>query len=318
MTVRENLIIRPYQWSDMKTLADIANAVNEKIGAEHRTTADELRSYFETPSFDMANDSFIIERDGEILGMSDLEFSKATGRGWADGAVSPDHWGEGIGSQLVSLAEARCMDRAQAECPPDMPISIIRYTPDGNTAAIRLFERRGYQHTRSFYQMRMALDQPVDAPLLPGTLELRDFTPEAVNAIYEANEEAFADHWGFEREDFADWEQYVLKSPQTDTSLWLIAYDGDEIAGLAINRPYGEGDPKMGYVGTLGVRRAWRKQGLGLALLKHSFARFQERGYTRAGLGVDAASLTNAVALYERAGMHIHTRSVVYTKMLRT
>ena len=65
------------------------------------------------------------------------------------------------------------------------------------------------------------------------------------------------------------------------------------------------------------ARRQWRKQGLGSALLTHSFALFQERGYIRAGLGVDASSLTNAVALYERAGMHVHSRYLLYRKMLR-
>jgi mycothiol synthase len=78
-----------------------------------------------------------------------------------------------------------------------------------------------------------------------------------------------------------------------------------------------DGDEQMGWVARLGVRRPWRRQGLGEALLRTSFARFQTVGYTRAGLMVDASSLTNAVALYERAGMHVQKRTLVYRKMLR-
>ncbi len=48
----------------------------------------------------------------------------------------------------------------------------------------------------------------------------------------------------------------------------------------------------MGWVGTLGVVREWRRHGLGLALLQHSFQQFYQRGKRKVGLGVDAQSLT--------------------------
>ncbi|MEP7290782.1 MAG: GNAT family N-acetyltransferase [Chloroflexota bacterium] len=323
MIVRENLTIRPYQMSDVQALAEIANAVNEAIGSEHRTNASEMRSYFELPSFDIANDSFVIERGGQIVGMTDLEFSAASGRSWVDGRVHPDFWRQGIGAQLISLTEARVLERGEAECAPEQPISLHRHAVDTNTAAIRLFKARGYSHVRSYYRMRKALDQPINVagdavPPLPGGLVLRPFD-EARDArtVYEAHEEAFEDHWGFERDSFEDWVHYKLRRPGADTSMWLVAYDGDEIAGMCLSRPYSEHEPELAYVNVLGVRRPWRKQGLGSALLQQSFALFQERGFRHAGLGVDSSSLTNAVALYERAGMHVHEREGAYRKMLR-
>ena len=57
-------------------------------------------------------------------------------------------------------------------------------------------------------------------------------------------------------------------------------------------------------MGILGVRRPWRKRGLGLALLLHSFSAFHRRGQRRVSLGVDAGSLTGALRLYERAGSY--------------
>ena len=62
----------------------------------------------------------------------------------------------------------------------------------------------------------------------------------------------------------------------------------------------------MGWVRVLGVRRPWRRRGLGLALLIHSFAKLRQRGKQRAGLGVDSSSLTGATGLYEKAGMQVH------------
>jgi ribosomal protein S18 acetylase RimI-like enzyme len=67
------------------------------------------------------------------------------------------------------------------------------------------------------------------------------------------------------------------------------------------------------------VRRPWRKRGLGLALLNHSFGEFYRRGYRRVGLGVDAQNLTGALRLYEKAGMRADParRFSVYEKELR-
>ena len=73
----------------------------------------------------------------------------------------------------------------------------------------------------------------------------------------------------------------------------------------------------MGYVNDLGVRRAWRKRGLGLAFLQHAFGEFYRRGYRKVGLGVDAQNLTGALNLYRKAGMHIHQQFDMYEKEIR-
>ncbi len=59
----------------------------------------------------------------------------------------------------------------------------------------------------------------------------------------------------------------------------------------------------MGWVNLLGVRRPWRRRGVALALLQHSFREFYARDRRKVGLGVDAQSLTGATRLYEKAGM---------------
>ncbi len=82
-----------------------------------------------------------------------------------------------------------------------------------------------------------------------------------------------------------------------------VAWDGDEIAGLSLCRSSEGGDPDLGWVDILAVRRPWRRRGLALALLLHSFHELRARGRPRVGLGVDAENLTGAVRLYERAGM---------------
>ena len=68
---------------------------------------------------------------------------------------------------------------------------------------------------------------------------------------------------------------------------------------------------------SLGVRRPWRKRGLGLALLQHSFGEFYRRGIRVINLGVDAGSPTGATRLYKKAGMRVAAEYVAYEKELR-
>lgn len=89
--------------------------------------------------------------------------------------------------------------------------------------------------------------------------------------------------------------------------------DGDVVAGAAMCI-YLDGN---GWVDELGVRREWRKRGLGLALLYHAFGEFYRRGTHEVGLGVDAQSLTGATRLYERAGMHPLLHYDTFAKVLR-
>jgi ribosomal protein S18 acetylase RimI-like enzyme len=102
-----------------------------------------------------------------------------------------------------------------------------------------------------------------------------------------------------------------------DPSLWFLAVNGDNIAGIALCLSEARGRPELGWVSVLGVRPAWRGQGLGLALLKHAFAEFHRRGKRTVGLAVDSESLTGATRLYERAGMHVARDGRSYERVLR-
>ena len=98
-----------------------------------------------------------------------------------------------------------------------------------------------------------------------------------------------------------------------DKSLWFVVRDGDRIAAYARCESGRHGG---GYVGMIGTRRAWRRRGLGLALLQHAFREFYARGIKRATLGVDSENESGATRLYERAGMHVESEHVSFEKEL--
>ena len=148
----------------------------------------------------------------------------------------------------------------------------------------------------------------------PDGIELRPFIKdEHTAAVWQANNEAFRDHWGSHDSSFEEWSHRQFGKSDFDPTLWVIAWDGNEIAGFSQNR-FRMG---IGWVGTLGVRRPWRKKGLGLALLQRSFGEFYKRGMKTIGLGVDASNSTGATRLYQRAGMVVASEFITYDRELR-
>ena len=125
------------------------------------------------------------------------------------------------------------------------------------------------------------------------------------------------DHWGgFDASDatFAQW----LDSPDFDPTLFVIAWDGDEIAGAVINSidesENRELNRRRGLLDSVFVRRPWRRRGLAAALVARSLVVLRDRGMTSAWLGVDADNPTGALGVYERAGFAVHSRAIAYRK----
>lgn len=240
---------------------------------------------------------------------------------WVFGMVHPDHWGRGLGSHLVTWAEDRA-SAALEKCAPDLRVAPRTGTVAHNHAAKTLFEGLGWRHIRSFYRMMTDLDSAPEVPPLPEGITIRPYNPETeLEAVYLTMWDAFKDHFGvivppFEK-GLAEFKHNFLEDPGYDPRFWLVAMDGDQMAGICICRRVDAEDPECGWVNELGVRRDWRKRGVGYALLKQAFAAFYADGRKRAGLGVDSQNLTGALRLYERAGMHVARQFDQYEKEMR-
>jgi mycothiol synthase len=229
-----------------------------------------------------------------------------------DGYVHPRETGHGFGTLLLRWTEERARQRV-GEMRTTGPAIL-----HGNTAAVdqnasAMFAAEGFAIVRQFWRMEIEMTSPPDQPAWPRGITLRTMRPGHDERVVHATiEEAFADHWGYVPRSFEDWEQVVLQSDGFDPALTFMAFDGHEVAGVVVNR-----HRDIAWVGQLAVRRAWRKRGLGLALLLHSFNEFYQRGDRAVGLGVDAESQTGATRLYEKAGMHVTRRYDTYEKVLR-
>jgi ribosomal protein S18 acetylase RimI-like enzyme len=166
---------------------------------------------------------------------------------------------------------------------------------------------------RHYYEMRIDLDGPPPEPKWPPGLSVSRFERDDARKLHAAVNDAFADEWNFYQRTFEEWREHRLEAPNFDPTLWFVVRDADEIAAFLLSTAKQYGAP---WISSVGVRKPWRRRGLGLALLQESFREFHRRGARHVALGVDTENPTGATRLYERAGMYVHSEDVIYEKDL--
>ncbi len=189
-----------------------------------------------------------------------------------------------------------------------------------NVPVKHALERAGWRHERTNWVMEIDLvaAAPLPEPAWPDGITVRaaDLQRDA-RAVHEAEGDSFSDHYGYVPTRFEEWFYFKTRFFQAEPELWILAMDGDTIAGIALCSSSRAGDPDLGWISTVGVRRPWRRRGLALAILHHAFRLLAARGKPRAGLGVDSQSLTGATRLYEKAGMRVVREGHEYELLVR-
>jgi mycothiol synthase len=288
---------RPLTPDDAPAANELVVAVDEAVRGSSDSTDADLLDWWR--SLELEENSWLVE-DGAAAAFAVLRPHGEIAD--FEGFVHPEQKGRGLGTWLLERGENRAreckLERLQTWC----------LTPDLD--ARRLFEARGYREVRRFFRMLIELDAAPPAAEWPDGFTVDTFKPEDARAFHAALDDAFAEEWNFVPEPFERWaERRIENAPTFDPTLWFIVRDGDEIAAVLRGDPEVEGS---GWVGALGVRKPWRKRGLGLALLHHAFGVFYGRGQPRIALGVDAQNPTGATRLYERAGMHVTWEAVCF------
>ena len=291
------------------------------MGRDEFADTHSIREEWQLPGADLVEDTrLVFAPNGELAGYIEVWTTvPPTIHPELWGRVDPNYEDMGIGTWMLHWAEQRArlaLEHVPTELRFAPRVGIFR---QGEKAKM-LFEDFGYRHIRTSYHMLIEMNAPVLAPEFPEGTELRPFIKgEHDVAVWQAQNEVFRDHWGHRDVTFEEWKQDRIEDSEFDPTLWFLAIDrrSAEIAGYAICRPRAFQDPNVGWVRSLGVRRPWRKRGLGLALLRHSFNEFYRRGKRKVGLGVDAQNLTGALRLYENAGMRVDRAFDYYEKELR-
>lgn len=308
---------------DYPAAAALVSAANVDDGIDWLPTSQVLEHAFgSSATFTPAVDARVAEVEARMAGLLTADWRQ---RGekvvhelelW----VHPDDRLSGIGNDLVAWGEAHEAGRVAAGAGgPSGLRHEIGFGGVDATANSDLAVRRGYRAVRYFIEMRRRVDGHVpDAPL-PEGLEVRPVRPEDHRRIWDADVDAFRDHWeASERSetDFASW----FSRPHLDTTLWQVAWDGGEVAGSVMTSVDPDENARLGvrraWLDHISVRRPWRHRGLAAALIGATLDLLLERGLDEAGLGVDAENPSGALRLYERMGFEQVRTGIVYRKEL--
>jgi mycothiol synthase len=287
--------------ADAALVATLLAADERSLGYEVRIGAQDVLDWW--LRVDLAGDSWLLERDGYAAAVGWLEDHGEVAV--LVGSVDPRAKGQGLGSLLVDISEERARGKGAH--------TLRQIAPAGDRAARALFEGRGYRDVRHHFEMTVELVGELPEPELPAGLAIETFRTDDARAWHATANESFAEEWGFVAMPFERWWEMRSTADDFDPSLWFLVRDGEQLAAIARCEAGRRGG---GFVGMLGVRREWRRRGLGLALLRHAFREFRARGEERVSLGVDAANPTGATRLYERAGMHVVTEYVTFEREL--
>ncbi len=313
--MKDGFILRPARWDDLAAVAAIteleAKRFNDPLIS---SSVEELQAAWQEPGYNLETDACVVEApNGLIVGYEEYSEDKPNQDVVLDGYVHPDYCGLGIGTAMLHWAKNRLLKDSES-IPNSETVTLRVHISIDETAADVLLRAEGFQPTRYFWKMKTHLELAPPVPVIPAGFNLIPFNPDThMQAIHAAHEEAFSDHWGYTPHTLESFVHRHTVQREFDPNLWFLLWDADQIAGYALCRFQDE----EGWVGSLGVRRPWRKQGLGLYLLKQAFAAFYERQMPLVGLTVDSDSLTGATRLYEKAGMQKDKTYAQYALVLR-
>lgn len=300
---------RPASRDDLDAISALVEVVDRVDVGLRDPVRDELHWEWSAPRFELERDSRVVVDDaGELVAYADVHAHDPSVqvRSWTQ--VHPAH----RDGPLVGAAVDWVEGHAGALLPDGTRDTPLRHgvtsTDEGTAAVLR---ERGFVHVRTFRQMArpLAPDEPE-----PGGIDGITIRPSERGrddrTIYDVDDGAFHDHFGYEPISFEDWSDQNFSDPVYDPSLVFLAFDGERAVGVNL----GFVQEGIGWVGVLGVLGPWRRRGIARALLHRGFAELARRGVGEVRLGVDADNADRATHLYETAGMTLRRAWHIYEK----
>ncbi len=306
---------------DYGALVALRHATSRFDGLDWLPSVEDLRTEHEhIAGFDPRLDVLVAEIDGSMCAATETHARIRDGRGshHLDGWVAPRWRRQGLGRALLHWAEQRAATVAIVDGPAG-PHDLETWIDVTQAGAVALFESAGYQVVRHGLRMIRDLAEPIEMRPLPAGLEIRPVAVADHRRIWDGDTEAFRDHWNSAERTEADYEGWFA-TPGLDTSLWRVAWAGDEVAGGVMTSIWPEENALLGvqrgWLEHVSVRRPWRRRGLASALMTEAILGLRAAGMREAALGVDAQNVTGAVGVYERLGFRPVRTTVKYRREL--
>jgi ribosomal protein S18 acetylase RimI-like enzyme len=304
---------RPPVEADAASIAALYASIESALHGESETAETDVRFTWEWPRFDLARDAWMITAGDRVVAYAwvwgpRLRVPRVEFDCTLQLAIEPGT--DALAPALLERMESRVREMAHEQGISEPPTLVLTASSLDEKKREALLTR-GYQRGRTFFHMERGLDSPFPAPRWPEGAEVAAFRPGIDDAdVHDTINDAFAEHFRWMREPLEEWR--ALRHHDFAPGLtFIVRHEGRAVAASVNYRARHEG-----WIGMLGVRRAWRRRGLASALLLHSFAAFQRAGVTRAILGVDSENADDAVRIYEAVGMRVTRRNDFYSRTL--
>jgi ribosomal protein S18 acetylase RimI-like enzyme len=313
------LIFRKFRGEpDFEAMAAISNAANQADGDDELTTVEDIRNtYAHLQRSDPDTDMIFAEFEGQAVGYGRCMWGTELNGDYLYSFFvnqHPDWRGDDIPLAMIEFLQERLIEIA-AQHPPEAPKYFQTWGAQDAQWHVELMDQLGLNPVRYGIMMTRPCKEPVEVNPLPAGIEVRPVGPEDYRKVFDADAEAFRDHWGYVPPTETDYQRW-LNSSVFDPSIWKVAWEGDQIVCMVLNfidhKENQEFDRKRGYTENICVLRPWRRQGVARSLLSQSIQMFQEMGMEETALGVDTNNPNGALGLYTSVGYQELKRFVTY------
>ena len=204
------------------TAADAA-AIAALYADMRATDAEEVRSWFRNPTFDIQRDFRVFERDGAIVGYVDVHREEdRLSVDWA--ARDPVSSGA-----LLDWADERAREEAVER------VRAWVWQPTAPEADV--LRRRGFAPVRSSFEMHVELPEVPQEPAWPDGVVVRTVHEGEEPLIHELLGEAFADGNDFRPTPYEEWRGWALDPKRFDRDFWFLVLADDEAVAVAVCEP---------------------------------------------------------------------------------
>lgn len=306
---------------DLPGMAAANQRARDDAGIEEVITIEGMTTFYShLTNCDLDRDLMIVELDGRTIGYVRVEWrdlTNGTRRFVSLCALDPAQRSQGIGQAMLSWSERRLAEIA-AGVPADRPGQLFGFTYSTDVAGRALLEKNAWTAVARGYEMVRPTLEDVPAVPIPDGLAVRTVTEADRRKIWEAAREAFRDERDEAEWSKEDWARFPEELP--DSSLWVIAYDGDQVAGGVLNSIDKDANAHhgrlRGALSSVWTGAHWRRRGVAKALIARSLVLLRDRGMTSAYLGVDGANPNQAMTLYSGMGFEVATSTIDWRKPL--
>lgn len=230
------------------------------------------------------------------------------------GWLLPSWRGQGIGTAMLHWAESRSRQLAAAEH-PGARAELAANASSTEHEAATLLQYEGYAVGYTVLEMGLDVAIPVAATPLVAGIEIRPVVTAHLPRIAASVREAYQDEYkGGRFSEGSDPVAYTaeLSAARHDPSLWQVAWARDEVTGQVLTVIEGG----RAEVFEVSVRPAWRRCGIGRALLTRAVLALRARGVEIIRLHTVADFPTRARDLYTSIGFRVLKEFPRYRKPL--